>query len=444
MSADYREAGMLNTIFAAERNALNEGRLNDFVAENYNYSEDYWKLIEKEVNGKRVFYLQDDGDKNLKDSNNKLIKEYNKYFDVFKDLYGLTDNEIAELKSNYQKNMEYYHSAGNFIYDRPIMNMNALQMIEQLRNSGNSYAISNRALQDSKYEYELLSETPEETKAFYNAYAADLIRSITDIASVGLGLPYVAYKGFQMSYGLANVGIDLYEGSSTFGFGNYLNSKVLSYEDYYANNQAQARGQIASMVTMTAATSIVASVVAEIQLMKASQLSQMTISKVDDLYPAWNDNVIRSQLGWTDSFDSTISLNSWNEFQKATKGIFHNRADAANFYQQLKDSNFNIYSYTDDVTAELIQKSQLGIKDPNFVLYLTPNGNMTPIQAGIELALPRYNTATSLFETSFSNLDYSKILLMRRVTGNVYMQGGGGYEILYNGWIPLDKILRLR
>jgi hypothetical protein len=281
MSADYREAGMLNTIFAAERNALNEGRLNDFVAENYNYSEDYWKLIEKEVNGKRVFYLQDDGDKNLKDSNNKLIKEYNKYFDVFKDLYGLTDNEIAELKSNYQKNMEYYHSAGNFIYDRPIMNMNALQMIEQLRNSGNSYAISNRALQDSKYEYELLSETPEETKAFYNAYAADLIRSITDIASVGLGLPYVAYKGFQMSYGLANVGIDLYEGSSTFGFGNYLNSKVLSYEDYYANNQAQARGQLASLITMTAATSIAASVVAEIQLAK---LNQMYInSYLDDL-----------------------------------------------------------------------------------------------------------------------------------------------------------------
>lgn len=134
--------------------------------------------------------------------------------------------------------------------------------------------------------------------------------------------------------------------------------------------------------------------------------------------------------------------NTWNEFQQATKGIFNSRADAATFYNQLKTSNFKVYAYVDDAAAASIETSQLGLPGKN--LYLTPNGTMSPLQARIELALPQYNTATSLFELDFSALNSSQIQMMRRVTGSVYNQGGGGFEILYNGTVDLSSITRIR
>jgi len=38
-----------------------------------------------------------------------------------------------------------------------------------------------------------------------------------------------------------------------------------------------------------------------------------------------------------------------------------------------------------------------------------------------------------------SNVDVSKIIIIRRVTGNVYGQGGGGWEILYKGPLNFNR-----
>jgi len=75
---------------------------------------------------------------------------------------------------------------------------------------------------------------------------------------------------------------------------------------------------------------------------------------------------------------------------------------------------------------------------------LTPEGNLSPIQAQIELALPQKNTAKALFEVNAKALDPSKISNARRVTGNVFNRGGGGTEMLYEGTIPLDAIKRIK
>ena len=69
---------------------------------------------------------------------------------------------------------------------------------------------------------------------------------------------------------------------------------------------------------------------------------------------------------------------------------------------------------------------------------------MTPIQAQIELALPQRNTAEAVFRVSTEGLDPARILLQRRVTGNVFGRGGGGYEFLYEGGIPLEFVERMR
>jgi hypothetical protein len=38
-----------------------------------------------------------------------------------------------------------------------------------------------------------------------------------------------------------------------------------------------------------------------------------------------------------------------------------------------------------------------------------------------------------------ANIDVNKIMLIRRVTGNVFGQGGGGWEIIYMGPLDLSK-----
>jgi hypothetical protein len=101
-----------------------------------------------------------------------------------------------------------------------------------------------------------------------------------------------------------------------------------------------------------------------------------------------------------------------------------------------------LYYYTDEATAAAIEKSQLGL--PGRTTYLTPKGDLKPLQAQIELSLPRQNTATAVFEVSTEGLDRSKVLLKRRVTGNVQGHGGGGTEILYDGPIPLENARRIK
>jgi hypothetical protein len=100
------------------------------------------------------------------------------------------------------------------------------------------------------------------------------------------------------------------------------------------------------------------------------------------------------------------------------------------------------FHYTDNATAALIEQSQLGL--PGRTTFLTPNGNLSRLQAQIELALPQKNTASALFEVTTEGLDPSRIILQRRVPGNVFNRGGGGFEILYDGPIPLENVRRVR
>jgi len=101
-----------------------------------------------------------------------------------------------------------------------------------------------------------------------------------------------------------------------------------------------------------------------------------------------------------------------------------------------------VFHYTSENTAELIERSQLGF--PGRITYLTPNGQLTPLQSQIELALPQKNTGKALFEITTRGLDPSKLLLQQRVPGNVFNRGGGGVEILYEGPIPLENVRRVR
>jgi hypothetical protein len=102
-----------------------------------------------------------------------------------------------------------------------------------------------------------------------------------------------------------------------------------------------------------------------------------------------------------------------------------------------------VYHYTTEATADLIQSGEyLGLEGRT--LYLTPNGELSPVQAGIELALPQTNTAGALFRVDTSALDPASINIVRQVTGNVLGRGGGGTEILYEGRVLLEAVTRLR
>lgn len=110
--------------------------------------------------------------------------------------------------------------------------------------------------------------------------------------------------------------------------------------------------------------------------------------------------------------------------------------------KRTKETDEKLYHYTDEATAELIERSQLGL--PGRTTYLTPDGNLSPTQAGIDLALPHRNTAEAVFEVSTKALDPSKVSRTRRVSGNVGGRAGGGTEVLYEGTIPRDAIRRVR
>ena len=102
-----------------------------------------------------------------------------------------------------------------------------------------------------------------------------------------------------------------------------------------------------------------------------------------------------------------------------------------------------VYHYTTEATANLIQAGEhLGLQGRT--LYLTPNGSLSPTQAGIELALPQTNTAEALFRVESAALQSENISMIRQVTGNVFGRGGGGTEILYNGRVPMSAVTRLQ
>ena len=102
-----------------------------------------------------------------------------------------------------------------------------------------------------------------------------------------------------------------------------------------------------------------------------------------------------------------------------------------------------LYHYTTPENANKIMKSQLGREKDSWV-YLTPDGTKTPLQAQIELALPQNNNGGAIIEVRPNTLYPKDFLIQRNVTGNVYNRGGGGYEMIYNGWISKDNIFRIK
>ncbi len=72
-------------------------------------------------------------------------------------------------------------------------------------------------------------------------------------------------------------------------------------------------------------------------------------------------------------------------------------------------------------------------------IYFTPNSELSRVSALNDLALPRMpNFRVDM--TSPNLLDPNKIMIIRRVTGNVFGQGGGGWEIMYRGPLDLNQV----
>lgn len=105
--------------------------------------------------------------------------------------------------------------------------------------------------------------------------------------------------------------------------------------------------------------------------------------------------------------------------------------------------NRPLYHYTTQQAAERIEQTQLGFDDNSWV-YLTPDGNKTPIQAQVDLALPQNNTGEAIFEVRPNTLYPKDFIIQRRVTGNVFFRGGGGYEMIHKGAIPINNIQRIK
>ncbi|MBP8766343.1 MAG: hypothetical protein KBH30_12560, partial [Ferruginibacter sp.] len=71
-------------------------------------------------------------------------------------------------------------------------------------------------------------------------------------------------------------------------------------------------------------------------------------------------------------------------------------------------------------------------------IYLTPNSELSRVGALNDLALPK--VPNFRMDINGAAIDPNKIMLIRRVTGNVFGQGGGGWEIIYKGPLDLSKV----
>jgi hypothetical protein len=85
-----------------------------------------------------------------------------------------------------------------------------------------------------------------------------------------------------------------------------------------------------------------------------------------------------------------------------------------------------------------------GIVKPMALGPTSAEENLSPTQAGIDLALPRGNTGTAVFEVSVDALDSSKLGGSGRVAGNVNGRAGGGVEVRYGGTIPPGGFRRIK
>lgn len=73
-------------------------------------------------------------------------------------------------------------------------------------------------------------------------------------------------------------------------------------------------------------------------------------------------------------------------------------------------------------------------------IYLTPDSELTKLSSKIDLSLESSRNFRIDIQTTVPDFDYNKVQILRRVTGNVFGQGGGGWEIIYQGSIDVSKV----
>ena len=95
-----------------------------------------------------------------------------------------------------------------------------------------------------------------------------------------------------------------------------------------------------------------------------------------------------------------------------------------------------LYHYTSTGNVESIMQKGLGYGRP--LVYTTPVGNLSPVQAQIELALsPNHGYPSALFEIDTARLQQLGIRpIMRRRVMSTSTAAGGGIEIIFNQPIP--------
>ncbi len=103
-----------------------------------------------------------------------------------------------------------------------------------------------------------------------------------------------------------------------------------------------------------------------------------------------------------------------------------------------------LYHYTSSKYAGAILEGGLRPGQSGFV-YATPEGNLSPLQAIVDLALPPNRVPDALFEIDVAKLKQLRIdvPLPNRI-GRAYNQPGGKLEIPINGRIPPEALKRIR
>ncbi|MDB4289742.1 complement resistance protein TraT [Flavobacteriaceae bacterium] len=71
---------------------------------------------------------------------------------------------------------------------------------------------------------------------------------------------------------------------------------------------------------------------------------------------------------------------------------------------------------------------------------LTPYGVKKFANSKIDLSLNNSPNFRIDIQTTVPDFDFSKVEIIRRVNGNVFGQGGGGWEIIYRGKIDITKV----
>jgi hypothetical protein len=106
--------------------------------------------------------------------------------------------------------------------------------------------------------------------------------------------------------------------------------------------------------------------------------------------------------------------------------------------QVVGDGQKYLYHYTSKEAAQSIAQQGLKVGKDGFS-YLTNKGNLSPLQAQIELAL----SANRALPNSILKINITEMTpaMIRRVTGNLQGFGaGGGTEFLFNQRIPAHLI----